>query len=346
MKRFIRLSSLMSPYLAGGLCLFLAGLFLVSFWLAEGSAPMSPGVVSGESAGSATDQRQAVIVPNMQSPEPPAALDSGLPRSLRGTVPDGVIQLDTDGNLVITLGIRDRFDYYFATLGEVSLVQLVDRIESELTAGYDPKVATQLKALLHQYIDYREALMVDALEALPPPEYQMDITAYQQRWQKLYDLRRLHFPSDVAEAFWGGQERYDQYALERIRLLNDQNLSDEERYAALSVLAETYTDVAGASVAARQPLVLLAVQQESMSGQADAAALYSQRASVWGDAAAERLATLDQQRQAWEQRLQIYQIERMALESAGVDEAALVTLQRQHFSDHELRLVQVMERLQ
>ncbi|GAA4648401.1 lipase secretion chaperone [Kistimonas scapharcae] len=346
MKRFIRLSSLMSPYLAGGLCLFLAGLLLVSFWLAEAPTPGGTDDVSDESVGTAIGQRHASVPLNAQSPAPPEAHDSGLPRSLRGTVPDGVIQLDADGNLMITRGIRDRFDYYLATLGEISLVQLIDRIESELAAGYAPEVATRLKALLHQYIDYREALMVEALEALPPLDHKMDIAAYQQRWQKLYDLRRRHLPSDVADAFWGAQERYDQYALERISLLNNPGLSDDERQAALSVLVETYVDVAGASIAARQPLTLLAAQQATASEQADSAALYRQRASVWGDAAAERLAALDQQRQAWEQRLQAYQQERTVLVASGVDETALATLQRQHFSDHELRLVQAMERLQ
>ncbi len=341
MKRFIRLSSLLSPYLAGGLCLSLVSLFLVSFWVEEPS-PVSLGDVSG----SAIAPSHTTIALKVQASESPSSRDSSLPRSLRGTVPDGVIQLDTDGNLMITRGIRDRFDYYLATLGEISLVQLVDRIESELTAGYAPAVATQLKALLHQYIDFREALMVDALEALPPLEQQVDIAAYQQRWQKLYDLRRRHFPSDVAEAFWGAQERYDQYALERIRLRNDQTLSDGERQAALSVLVETYADVAGASIAAHQPLALLAAQQSNVSEQTDSAELYRQRTSVWGDEAAERLAALDQQRQAWELRLQAYQQERNELAAAGVDDAALATLQRQHFSDHELRLVQVMERLQ
>ncbi|OQX33763.1 MAG: hypothetical protein B0D91_13715 [Oceanospirillales bacterium LUC14_002_19_P2] len=265
---------------------------------------------------------------------------------MRGTVPDGVIQLDADGNLVITRGIRDRFDYYLSTLGEISLVQLIDRIESELAAGYAPEVATRLKALLQQYIDYREALMVEALEALPPLDHKMDIAAYQQRWQKLYDLRRRHLPSDVADAFWGAQERYDQYALERISLLNNPGLSDDERQAALSVLVETYVDVAGASIAAHQPLTLRAAQQAAASEQADSSVLYSQRASVWGDAAAERLAALDQQRQAWEQRLQAYQQERAVLVASGVDETVLATLQREHFSGHELRLVQAMERLQ
>ena len=346
MKRFFRFSTVFSPYLAGGLGLLLVCLFLVSFWLVEAPSSVVPSGELGDVVDPAQARHHAVVDPNTESSVSPVVLENGLPHSLRGTVPDGVIQLDADGTLVITRGIRDRFDYYLSTLGEISLVQLVDRIESELTAGYAPDVATRLRALLHQYIDYREALMAEALEVLPPLGDQMDITAYRQRWQKLYDLRRRHFPGDVAEAFWGAQERYDQYALERISLRNDPGLSEGERQAALSVLAETYADVASASVAAHQPLAVLSAQHGAASEAVDPAALYSQRASVWGDAAAERLAALDQQRQVWQQRLQAYQDERAALVASGVDETALATLQRQHFSDHELRLVQAMERLQ
>src|SRR5690625_4485414 len=80
------------------------------------------------------------------------------PSSLQGTKVDGHVAADANGNLVISVGIREMFDYYLSTLGEENLASVKARIALYLEQRLPQKAALQAWDLLNRYLHYRKAM--------------------------------------------------------------------------------------------------------------------------------------------------------------------------------------------
>lgn len=157
----------------------------------------------------------------------------------------------------------------------------------------------------------------------------------------------IRSPADL----FGEAEQVTRIDLERRRIALDPGLDEAERSEQIAALDEQLPghvrDVrARASAPAR---ARVEVQQLREAGGSEAE-VFAVRERYFGPEAAERLAALDVEQHAWEERLDAYRVERDALRERQAEDpeafaAELDALRREHFGDHEQARVRALDGL-
>ncbi len=295
-------------------------------------------------AGPARDHAPArAAAPSVLRDAPAISELPPLPASLAGTRPDGVLVRDTNGRFVPTRDALDLFDYFFSASGEEPDAQIRARIETVIAEQLDdPAPALDL---LDHYLGYRaeaRSLFTDENTAALPLE---------RRLQRIRELRRAHF-GDLAEALFAEEEERWRADIERLHVLHEPALSDEERAARLAALdAELPESVREARDAATAASSLRHDEERLRAEGASDAEIDALREARFGREAAERLAALDQARAAWHARVSAYRAERERVSALEPDDtvaraAAIAVLREAHFHGAERLRIEALERLE
>ena len=257
---------------------------------------------------------------------------------------DGRLWAGPGGHLIIDQALRQWFDSWLSLQGEWSLEDILAAMQQRFDALGEP-ATTEARELLQSYMDYRQALS-DYDDRTGRGLVQSDVTVLAQRLDWVERLRREFFTETVVTAFFGADETLDRHLLAR-RQLRQQGASAEE----LQALEQTLP--AEIQKYRQQSHGLRTMREQEQSWQAEgmdadtlAQQKYEYRSQQWGEAAAKRLAKLDDQQQEWQQRVASYAQYRDEL-LAGTPESdasdatrqALNDWLRQNFSKEERRRV-------
>lgn len=265
------------------------------------------------------------------------------PASWRGTVPDGALREDDNGNLIVSEQVRRRFDYFLSALGEEELNVLRGRVAAHLQAALSAKAARQAWALFEHYIGYRSALR-------DLGEHDGSVEGMRQSLEERRALRDQWFSAITREAFFGFRDRYADFALERRELLENDRLDPAEKEARLEALeAGLPEDMREMVRASRRPAeVAEAVRRLRQEGVSEAR-VYQYREQRLGAEAAERLGELDRRREQWRERYQAYREQLQAIEDSGLAQddrqEAAQRLRESLFDEAEQRRVRALDRI-
>lgn len=310
-----------------------------------GAAPETPPEAAAPSAdgrsatGTAGNDMAGAASPTASRPaNTPVRIET--PPSLIDTEVDGGIVLDSNGRLLPTLELRRLFDQVLSTIGELDLDGIRRLLAERLASLTDDAGREQALAAFERYLRYLAA--VDGASA------RLDALPLRERLEALSELRRQMLGPDMAEAFFGEEEHYQRYTLERQALAQDTTLGEAERAARERELTDALPD------SLRQPLL----DQRQVEGDiADATAIdtrasdpaerYRLRADRFGEEAAARMEMLDRERAGWDARVAAYQAERASIArntpAGAAREAALEQYLLQHFSEPERRRIRSLE---
>lgn len=261
-----------------------------------------------------------------------------LPTSLQGTESDGSVTLDASGRLVPDLSLRRLFDHFLSSIGERSIDQIRALLAARLDQITTPDGKRQAQEVFERYLRYLEAVDGSAarLQELP----------LRERLAMLRDLRRQHLGNEMAGAFFGDEEAYQQFTLDTRELADDATLSADERAARQRELTAALPE------AVRLPML---EQQRVESDLADAQAIetlasdaderHRLRVQRYGEEAAARMELLDRERAAWDARVAAYQAERtrVAALDAARRQAALDEYLARNFNEAEQRRIRSLQ---
>lgn len=248
-----------------------------------------------------------------------------LPPSLRGAEPPAGLIIDEAGRLVVRRSLRDFFDYFLSALGEEPLSTLRARLKAYIGKSLPGPAAAEATRILDGYLGYRLAL-TSVNQAGGKPVEQLDLAAVVAQKQRERALRAQYLSVPVATAFFGDDDRYDDYTLSRLQVEGDQSLSPSEKNARLDALfaqlpADTQAQIRSVQTLQELEQVDARCQQQACS----AGQLYQQRAALLGDEVAVRLQALDGQRALWSARVEAYLNQRALI----LGDSALSDQQRQ-----------------
>jgi lipase chaperone LimK len=251
-------------------------------------------------------------------------------RSMEGTRPDGDIRQGGAGQLVVDAELGHLFDYYLAALGEKDLDAIRGEIERELERGTAQDAADPAKSLLASYLEYKRALA--DLEKGRPASGAM-VQSVRARFDAMQRLRTRFFnPRDSAGLF-GTSDALDADALARLEISQDRSLTDARRADQLAALERRLP--ASVRVEREAPLRIIRLEDSAQALRKQGASdddIYRLRAAALSPEAANRLAELDREEDAWKRRIDAYLALRRQL-PAG--DGALQPLRDQHFSAQE-----------
>ncbi|GGC63392.1 lipase chaperone [Marinobacter halophilus] len=156
--------------------------------------------------------------------------------SLQGTDIDGALQADASGHLILGLEVRDFFDYFLNTVGEVSPETAIGQIQQMALQHLPETAAREAMALLDQYLAYKQSSLTVMQTELDPsrqhdPDYQL--TALGNALAQLKGLRQDTFESEARKAFFGLEEAYSEYTLATLAIQQRPDLTNEGKQALL-----------------------------------------------------------------------------------------------------------------
>jgi lipase chaperone LimK len=283
---------------------------------------------------------------------PPASYTTGtegLPPSLQGTEVDGELEVDAAGRLKITGGIRRVFDYFLSAVGEEPLESTLKRIRAYIRHKLPAGAAAEADRLLDSYIAYKPAL--DSIPQVQASPGNVDLAALRRQMQQVQALRTQFFTPEVVTAFFGDEDTYDRYTLERLDVMQDKSLTPEQRAVRLAALEQQLPDAMRESIRViNQVQNLDAMTREWKQKGGSPAELRQIRESLVGPEAADRLEALDQENAQWDQRMASWYAERDAiLANRGLSEQdrqrAVEEARRTRFNAQELVRVESLEHI-
>ncbi|MGB1221727.1 MAG: lipase secretion chaperone [Alcanivoracaceae bacterium] len=298
-----------------------------------------------------SDQQQTRAATDWATRGHDAGFQSGLenlPASLAGTdVPDG-LRTDDQGNLVVSAGLRDVFDYFLSVIGEEDMGTIVARLRAYLDSQLPASAASQANQILNNYLAFRESLR-DLAAAGGPPGDSLDIDAVRAQQAAVRAQRQQFLSATVDEAFFAAQDTWNDYGLSRLDILQDAGLSASEKAQKLAALRAGLPDGMQRDVdAVLQYQDLQALTRELQQQGASEADVRLLREQVVGAEAADRLEALAQERADFSRRVDQWLALRDDILAnsnlADADRDAQVARLRQaRFSDSEQLRVQALE---
>ena len=255
-------------------------------------------------------------------------------------------RLDPAGNLIVSEDIRHIFDYFLASIGEESLSDSIERLQGYIANQLQEPARRQALSLLERYLDYKRELIL--LERDLPQL--ADLQAMRQREAAVQSLRARIFASETQQAFFAREQAYNQFTLDRLAILHDARLSDDERAAAVDQLRNNLAPELQDSVL---PQLQNDLRQQTAKLQAEGASagqIRQLRQQLVGAEATQRLEELDQRRQTWNQRISRYLVEKSRIEAnKGLGESdkalAISQLAEAEFDEQERLRLSAAEQL-
>ncbi len=284
-----------------------------------------------------------------------------LPASWQGTRIDGRLKIDEAGHLIVEQQTKDLFDYFLSAAGEVPTEELIVKLQHYLTENLPSPAKEEGLSLLNDYISYRVELSnyqeqyanlhlnesaQEISDNLQQGYSQNNIEQLQTHFEHLYQLRRDKLGMDVADAFFGLQEEYDQYQLEKIKIAQNDSLSVAQKQAEYNRILDEMPTQVRFIVAPEQVMSQLSDINQQYISEVDR---YQARSELLGDEAAQRLAALDKKREQWKSRLSTFRTMKAEIERSGLStpdqQQAINQLLNDQFSHHERRRVAAIENI-
>lgn len=263
--------------------------------------------------------------------------------SLADTELPDIPAMDAQGHLTVDRRVRDIFDYFLALKGERKDAEIQTLITDFMALHLTKEAATEAIQLLNQYL----ALNTASRELT---ESDSEALGLQEKLEAHMRKRREILGDGVADAFFGEEEAYDLYSLQKVR--------QQQQVASDKVIDSTLASEAFTSLpdpmrerqlqALHQQQLLQGTRELEKQG-ASAAEIY-QYQMLQGDASiADRYQRLDTQRQQWQERYTDYRKEWEIIYKSFASEtekkALINQLQTQAFAGEERLRVQSLDRM-
>ncbi|MDQ8037769.1 MAG: lipase secretion chaperone [Pedobacter sp.] len=317
----------------------------VSWWLHDSSG------VGGVQQASALPLSSGVSA-DSHSPAAIATGLEGLPQSLAGTEVDCSLETDTAGHLRVTIGLRHCFDYFLSAVGEESIDALARRIHAQLRNRLQQPALGEAERVLAGYLAYLRGVADIEKRLLPPEAGQLDMERARQQMEQVRALRRLYLSPEVIVVFFSDDDAYGRYALERLELMQNKQLSAQARAQQLAALEQQLPEDIKASLrTVNQYLDLRELTDEWKKRSGSVEELRQIRSSLVGAEATARLEALDQENSAWDKRMSDWYSQRDAVLkntalSQGDRERNLEDLRKMNFANEAERMrVAALERI-
>ena len=246
--------------------------------------------------------------------------DKPTPKSLEGIDLNIALPLDNDGNLIVGLELKDLFELYLSAMGEEDLADILLRIQSALAQQLTAPALGQGYDALKRFIDYKVELA--NLEKQQPDGNLSELENIRQQKEILAAIQQEYFSPIESAALFAAETEYDTFMLEHLTIQQNEDLTTLEKQQQIESLEASLPEEvrAGRESAMAPAKIYQQAQVMKAEGQSDAD-IYQMRSQALGEEAATALAQLDQQRNQWQQRVDIFSSMYESISASGLSKA-------------------------
>lgn len=249
------------------------------------------------------------------------------------------MQLDAGNRLIVNEQTRDCFEYFITQMGEKNMDQIQQSFKAYIEKSYKEPALGQIIDLWNRYLQYRQQL--GTLKS--PGGSQEEPGYYAAIFNDMKNLRKQFFSAYEIEGLFGTEDIYNDYTIERMKVLADKKLSESEKAKKLKALFDDLPEDWKENLEQLnklEDLRKLTADIKARGGSAEE--LHQMRTSLVGAEATARLETLDVQRGQWKNNINSYLSERDSILNSGMSDSAkqqaIDQLRTQHFSSKQDQL--------
>lgn len=229
------------------------------------------------------------------------------------------LKMDASNRLIVNAQTKDCFEYFITQYGEKSLEQLKGDFITYAKASYKDPLLSQLLDLWSRYLQYREQLGTVEKPNLNPedPKY------YRQIFSATQNLKKRFFSDYEIEGLFGEETTYDNYTLDRMDILADKTLTEQQKAEKLSQLFNTLPQEWQENLKQLNQLEdLRKLTSEIKARGGSSEEIRQMRLNLVGAEATQRLEKLDVQRNEWKNRVTDYLDQRDTIKQSSMSDAA------------------------
>lgn len=232
--------------------------------------------------------------------------------SLKGTDIDGMYPVDRDGNLLFSAAIKHRFEYFLSTMGEFPLEDVLQMVKGDIAANLTSPAKEQALKLFDDYVAYKYALVELEKTFEPSESYEVsNIERFRYQLEQLRNKRREHLDSEAADAFFGFDELYDDFMLAQLEIQNNRQLTPTEKQQQIQALQDGLPeDVRQMREETERVSKVFELTEQMKEEGASEGEVFDYNSQQFGQEAAQRLQALDENRQAWQNKVDNYLLEK------------------------------------
>jgi len=275
-----------------------------------------------------------------------------LPGSLSDAPKPAALESDAEGNLIINQRVQRLFEFYLMAMGEEPIESIIARIKYDLHTQLGDQAYLLANNLLEGYLQYRNNIgIIKNQYAEHVAISGNDMQLIKEIKLAIRDSRSDFLPDEAISSFYSQEDDYDDYMISKIQILSDQTLSAEEKRTALILLDENSpTELVHSQKKAKQLSGVSNSVKELRKLGASNEVVYIYREQELGTEAADRLTTLDTERNAWQSRIDTYRIELNNIESMNAyseteKQGMIDALRHQHFDTREILRVRTLDKM-
>ncbi len=258
---------------------------------------------------------------------------STLPASLADVPRPSLLNIDSNGELIVDIQLRNLFEYYLSALGEEPLELVLIRIRHALSEQLTADALAKGEALLEAYIQFRNQQGVirnDYEQLYAADGFNLQAILAMKHAER--QARQLYFTDAQSEALFGPEDMSEDALIARLAVLQDDSLSQEARDEKLQSI-DLHSQV-GIEAERNRVLQSTLAQDALLMGQSEDA--YRARVDAFGDDVAQRLQARDAERAQWRAKVAAYRLDLQPLMvSKPIDPQLLFDLRRYHFTGAE-----------
>ena len=261
------------------------------------------------------------------------------------------IRVDASNNLIVNEQTKDCFEYFITQFGEKNIDQIKNDFSTYAKASYKEPLLSQLTDLWSRYMQYREQLGHLQAPAEANQNNQNDPKYYRAILSSTKTLRKKFFSDYEIEGLFGTQDTYDTYTVDRMEIINDPKLTEQQKAEKLKQLFDQLPEDWKENLQQLNQLEdLRKLTAEIKARHGSAEEIRQMRLNLVGPEATQRLETLDTQRSQWKQRVNQFLSERDGIISSTMSDSAkqsaLNQLRNDTFSSPQDRIrIQTFEQI-
>ncbi len=136
---------------------------------------------------------------------------------------------DDQGNLVVEPKIKDLIESFLTASRFEGRENAIARIAEYMSMTLPEPAASQALAILDNYIAYKNEMLAFQMSTSGSGHREHMIETFRQALDQRKQIRRDTLGDETATALFGDEELYDEFSVNRMRIMSDPTLTDKEK---------------------------------------------------------------------------------------------------------------------
>ncbi len=214
------------------------------------------------------------------------------------------LPFNDQGQLIVDEKVKQLIEFFLMTKTSEGIDQAIERLYEYLDMTLPEPAKSQARTLAAQYLNYKEQLDTPQFSDATNLGDEASLAKIKEALDERKKLRRDILGEQHSDAIFGYEERYEDFSFARLQINANTNLSDEEKDRQIALAENSLPEDLAAKVRFKRESKSLerkiAVLKQSTGNEAE---IFELRKQVYGEKAAQRLAYIEDNSYAWQQRV-------------------------------------------